>query len=146
MVCTRAETGVFDNLCPVRAVNRRPDVIVISGAISADDPDPIFKDQLYFVYLNKKRNSQEAIKEFATIARSLESEINNVLLIITEKGAIMMKKNIIVLCPFALFILSLLAMVNVQFINAQDAFQFDVDQKKSGQKARFSKTYVGKNY
>jgi mevalonate kinase len=51
---------------------RRKDEIVVKEI----DFDPVFKDQLYFVYLNKKRNSQEAIKEFTTITRSLESEID----------------------------------------------------------------------
>ena len=37
--------------------------------------NPIFKDQLYFVYLNKKQNSREGIQRFKTLKGNLTSEI-----------------------------------------------------------------------
>lgn len=40
--------------------------------------NPSFKDQLYFVYLNKKQNSREGIERFKSIKRNLTSEINEI--------------------------------------------------------------------
>lgn len=40
--------------------------------------NPNFKNQLYFVYLNKKQNSREGIRRFKSIDRSLSSEIRQV--------------------------------------------------------------------
>ncbi|WP_372793663.1 GYDIA family GHMP kinase [Lutibacter sp.] len=37
--------------------------------------NPIFKDQLYFVYLNKKQNSREGIQRFKKLKGNLTSEI-----------------------------------------------------------------------
>lgn len=37
--------------------------------------NPIFKDQLYFVYLNKKQNSREGIQHFKELKGNLTSEI-----------------------------------------------------------------------
>ena len=37
--------------------------------------NPIFKDQLYFVYLNKKQNSREGIQRFKTLKGNLTSEL-----------------------------------------------------------------------
>ena len=37
--------------------------------------DPLFKEQLYFVYLNKKQNSREGIKRFKDLKGNLSSEI-----------------------------------------------------------------------
>ena len=42
------------------------------------DFNPIFKDQLYFIYLNKKRNSRDAIKKFKSIYTPLKSEIEQI--------------------------------------------------------------------
>lgn len=40
--------------------------------------NPIFKDQLYFVYLNKKQNSREGIKHYKKLKGNLTSEINQI--------------------------------------------------------------------
>lgn len=40
--------------------------------------NPIFKDQLYFVYLNKKQNSREGIQRFKSIDRSLSIETRQI--------------------------------------------------------------------
>jgi len=37
--------------------------------------NPLFKDQLYFVYLNKKQNSREGIQRFKTLKGNLTSEL-----------------------------------------------------------------------
>lgn len=42
---------------------------------------PIFKDNLYFVHLNKKQNSQQAIKQYTSIKKSKENavlDLNNI--------------------------------------------------------------------
>ncbi|MEX1383431.1 GYDIA family GHMP kinase [Lutibacter sp.] len=39
---------------------------------------PIFKNQLYFVYLNKKQNSREGIKRYKTLKGTLTSEIQQI--------------------------------------------------------------------
>ena len=40
--------------------------------------NPIFKNQLYFVYLNKKQNSREGIKRYKTLKGTLTSEIQQI--------------------------------------------------------------------
>ena len=40
--------------------------------------NPIFKDQLYFVYLNKKQNSREGIQRFKKLKGNLTSEISQI--------------------------------------------------------------------
>ena len=40
--------------------------------------NPIFKDQLYFVYLNKKQNSREGIQRFKALKGNLTSEITQI--------------------------------------------------------------------
>jgi mevalonate kinase len=42
------------------------------------DFNPDFKDQLYFVYLNKKQNSREGIQRFKNLKGNLTSEINQI--------------------------------------------------------------------
>jgi len=41
------------------------------------DFNPCFKDQLYFVYLNKKQNSREGIQHYKSLKNSLTSEIQH---------------------------------------------------------------------
>jgi hypothetical protein len=40
--------------------------------------NPEFKEQLYFVYLNKKQNSREGIQRFNTLKGKLTSEVNQI--------------------------------------------------------------------
>jgi len=40
--------------------------------------NPVFKNQLYFVYLNKKQNSREGIQHFKSVKRNLSSEIRQI--------------------------------------------------------------------
>jgi len=40
--------------------------------------NPVFKNQLYFVYLNKKQNSREGIKRYKTLKGTLTSEIQQI--------------------------------------------------------------------
>jgi mevalonate kinase len=42
------------------------------------DFNPSFKEHLYFIYLNKKRNSRDAIKQFKSISKALNSEIEQI--------------------------------------------------------------------
>lgn len=47
----------------------------ISPIVEKVNFNPLFKDQLYFVYLNKKQNSREGIQRFKTLKGNLTSEI-----------------------------------------------------------------------
>lgn len=40
--------------------------------------NPLFKEQLFFVYLNKKQNSREGIQQFQKINKNLATEINQI--------------------------------------------------------------------
>lgn len=40
--------------------------------------NPVFKEQLYFVYLNKKQNSREGIKRYKSLKGNLTSEIEQI--------------------------------------------------------------------
>ncbi|GAA3609078.1 GYDIA family GHMP kinase [Flavivirga amylovorans] len=42
------------------------------------DFNPLFKDDLYFVYLNKKQNSRDGIKHYNTTKGHLKSDIENI--------------------------------------------------------------------
>lgn len=50
----------------------------VNPIIKEVDFNPIFKEQLYFVYLNKKQNSREGIQRFKKFKRNLTSEIKQI--------------------------------------------------------------------
>ena len=65
----------YDIAC---AQNNSPILYTKNGfepIIEQVDFNPVFKDQLYFVYLNKKQNSREGIKRFKGLKGNLASEI-----------------------------------------------------------------------
>ena len=68
----------YDIAC---AQNNTPILYTKNGfepIIERVDFNPVFKDQLYFVYLNKKQNSREGIKRFKELKGNLTSEINQI--------------------------------------------------------------------
>ncbi|UMB60375.1 GYDIA family GHMP kinase [Lutibacter sp. A80] len=50
----------------------------INPLVEKVDFNPSFKEQLYFVYLNKKQNSREGIKRFKDLKGNLTSEIEQI--------------------------------------------------------------------
>ena len=50
----------------------------IKPTIEQAEFNPQFKDQLYFVYLNKKQNSREGIKRFKELKGNLTSELSDI--------------------------------------------------------------------
>ncbi|WP_111706469.1 GYDIA family GHMP kinase [Lutibacter citreus] len=50
----------------------------LNPIIEKVDFNPSFKEQLYFVYLNKKQNSREGIKRFKELKGNLTSEIKDI--------------------------------------------------------------------
>lgn len=50
----------------------------IKPIIEKVDFNPIFKEQLYFVYLNKKQNSREGIQRFKALKGNLSTEIQKI--------------------------------------------------------------------
>jgi len=40
--------------------------------------DPVFKEQLYFVYLNKKQNSREGIEQYLKFCKGLTSQLSDI--------------------------------------------------------------------
>jgi mevalonate kinase len=65
----------YDIAC---AQNNTPITYQITNDLPIVDPvkyDPAFKDKLYFVYLNQKRDSKEAIANFKKKQKNLEAEI-----------------------------------------------------------------------
>jgi mevalonate kinase len=50
----------------------------IAPLVEKVDFNPDFKDQLYFVYLNKKQNSREGIQRFKNLKGNLTSEIDQI--------------------------------------------------------------------
>jgi len=68
----------YDIAC---AQNNTPILYTKNGfepIIEQVDFNPVFKEQLYFVYLNKKQNSREGIKRFKELKGNLTSEINEI--------------------------------------------------------------------
>ena len=68
----------YDIAC---AQNNTPILYTKNGfepIIERVDFNPVFKDQLYFVYLNKKQNSREGIKRYKELKGNLTSEINQI--------------------------------------------------------------------
>ena len=50
----------------------------INSMVEQVDFNPSFKENLYFVYLNKKQNSREAIQRFKSLKGNLTLEINDI--------------------------------------------------------------------
>jgi len=50
----------------------------INPIVKQVDFNPSFKENLYFVYLNKKQNSREGIQRFKNLKRNLTSEIKDI--------------------------------------------------------------------
>lgn len=68
----------YDIAC---AQNNSPILYTTRGVeptVEKIDFNPSFKDQLYFVFLNKKQNSREGIQRFKKLKGNLTSEVNQI--------------------------------------------------------------------